>query len=59
MKSIKTTVAGAILAVLVAIQPILDGSGYHLDAASIGKIIFAGALAALGYLAQDHVENEK
>lgn len=57
MTNIKTTVAGLILAVLVVIQPIIEGVGYHLDAATIGKLIFAAALAALGYLSKDHSNN--
>ena len=54
MKSYKTSLVGLLLAVIVAIQPIVEGTGYHLDAASISKLVFAGTLAALGFLAKDH-----
>jgi len=54
MKSYKTSLVGLLLAVIVAIQPIVEGTGYHLDGASIGKLIFAGSLAALGFLSKDH-----
>jgi hypothetical protein len=53
MKSTKTTVFGVILAALVAIQPIVEGTGYHLDGASFVKILFAASLAVFGYLAKD------
>jgi hypothetical protein len=54
MKSNKTTLLGAALAVLVAIQPIIEGTGYHFDSATIGKLTFAALLAAFGYLTKDH-----
>lgn len=54
MKSYKTSLVGLLLAVIVAIQPIVEGTGYHLDGASISKLIFAGTLAALGFLSKDH-----
>jgi hypothetical protein len=54
MKSSKTTVFGVILAALVAIQPIVEGTGYHLDGASFVKILFAASLAVFGYLAKDY-----
>lgn len=54
MKSYKTSLVGLLLAVIVAIQPIVEGTGYHLDAASTGKLIFAGLLAALGFMSKDH-----
>lgn len=53
MKSNKTTIFGLILSALVAIQPIVEGTGYHLDAASVIKVLFASALAVFGYLAKD------
>jgi hypothetical protein len=53
MKSSKTTVFGVILAALVAIQPIVEGTGYHLDGSSVVKILFAASLAVFGYLAKD------
>jgi hypothetical protein len=59
MNSWKTTMAGLILAALVAIQPIIEGSGYHLDGVTITKLMFAGALAVLGYMAQDHTSTPK
>lgn len=54
MKSWKTTIVGVGLAVLTACQPILDGSGYHADTKTIGTLIFAGLLAAFGYLSKDY-----
>jgi hypothetical protein len=53
MKSNKTTIFGLILSALVAIQPIVEGTGYHLDGASFVKILFAASLAVFGYLAKD------
>jgi hypothetical protein len=53
MKSWKTTIVGAGLAIMTAIKPLLNGSGYHLDKKTIGTIIFAGLLAAFGYLSKD------
>lgn len=54
MKSYKTTIIGLGLAVLVAIQPIIEGTGYHFDSKSIGQLVFASLLAAFGYLTKDH-----
>jgi len=54
MKSTKTTIFGLILATLVAVQPIIEGTGYHIDGSSITKILFAASLAAFGYLAKDY-----
>lgn len=54
MKSNKTTIIGVLLAVVYAIQPILDGTGYHLDGNSAGKILMASLIAGLGYIAKDH-----
>jgi len=54
MKSAKTTIFGLILATLVAVQPIVEGTGYHFDGNTITKILFAASLAAFGYLAKDH-----
>jgi len=53
MKSNKTTIFGLILSALVAVQPIVEGTGYHLDSASFVKILFAASLAVFGYLAKD------
>lgn len=49
----RTTLWGAVAAALVAIKPILDGSGYHLDAKTIGEVGFAVALALAAFFAQD------
>ena len=54
MKSTKTTIFGLILATLVAVQPIIEGTGYHIDGSTITKILFAASLAAFGYLAKDY-----
>ena len=54
MKSAKTTIFGLILATLVAVQPIIEGTGYHIDGSSITKILLAASLAAFGYLAKDY-----
>ena len=53
MKSYKTTIVGSALAALVAVQPLLDGSGYHFDKATITRVVLAGLIAALGYYAKD------
>lgn len=53
MKDLKTTIVGALLAILTAAKPLLDGSGYHFDRKTIGELTFAVALAALGYLSRD------
>jgi uncharacterized membrane protein len=53
MKSYKTTIVGSILAALVAVQPLLDGTGYHFDKATITRVVVAGLIAALGYYAKD------
>lgn len=54
MKNSKTTIAGGLLAFLVAIQPVLDGSGYHFDSATLTKLVMAGLIAFLGYVSKDH-----
>lgn len=54
MKSSKTTIAGALLAFLIAVQPVLDGTGYHLDSATLTKLVVAGLIAFLGYVSKDH-----
>jgi hypothetical protein len=53
MKSWKTTIVGAALAALLAVEPLLTGVGYHLDRTTITKLVFAGLVAVLGYLAKD------
>ena len=54
MKSYKTTILGAALAIIIAIQPIVEGNGYHFDSATIGKLVFASLLAAFGYMTKDY-----
>lgn len=54
MKNYKTTLIGAVLAFLLAIQPVLDGSGYKLDSETLAKLATAGMIALLGYLSKDH-----
>ena len=49
----KTTLMGILLAIMTATEPILSGVGYHLDKPTIFKLLFAGAIAMLGYLAKD------
>lgn len=53
MKSWKTTIVGGLLATLLAIEPLLSGAGYHIDKATVGRLVFAGLVALLGYLAKD------
>jgi len=48
MKDWKTTIAGAILAALVAIQPIVESGNVDWTA-----VIFAALIAAFGYLVRD------
>lgn len=54
MTNSKTTIIGLLLAIVYAIQPILDGTGYHLDGNTVVKILTASLIASLGYLAKDH-----
>lgn len=54
MNNYKSTIIGVLLAIVYAIQPILDGTGYHFDGQSVGKIFMAALIAALGYLVKDH-----
>jgi uncharacterized membrane protein len=54
MKNYKTTIIGAILAFLLAIQPVLDGTGYKMDSETLAKLMTAGMIALLGYLSKDH-----
>jgi hypothetical protein len=58
MKDMKTTILGALLAVVTAVQPLLDGTGYHFDRPTIGRLIFAGLIAVFGYLAADKKEKK-
>lgn len=51
MKNWKTTILGAIAAILVAIQPIIEAAqGGEINWVQLG---FAAALAAMGYLSKD------
>lgn len=54
MKSNKTTTLGLIMAIMIAIKPILDGSGYHIDTKTISELIFAGFTAYFGYVTKDY-----
>jgi hypothetical protein len=38
---------------VLALAPLLDGTGYHFDGPTITKMVFAGLLAVFGYLAKD------
>jgi hypothetical protein len=53
MKNLKTTVIGLLLSVLIAAEPILSGSGYHLDAATTLKLIAAVLVALKGFYTED------
>jgi len=53
MKDKKTTIAGIILASLIAAEPIISGNGYHLDSPTIFKIVFAVGVAVLSKLSAD------
>lgn len=51
MKNWRTTIVGAILAVLLAVQPIVDfAAGQPIN---WNQVLFAGALALFGYLSKD------
>jgi hypothetical protein len=54
MKSNKTTTLGLIMAIMIAIKPIIDGSGYHLDTKTIGELVFAAFTAYFGYITKDY-----
>jgi len=54
MKSNKTTTLGIIMAIMIAIKPIIDGSGYHFDMKTIGELLFAGFTAYFGYVTKDY-----
>lgn len=53
MKNWRTTLIGILSATLVAVKPILDGSGYHFDTKTVCELAFAVTLAVLGVLAKD------
>lgn len=48
MKSWKTTIVGALLATVIAIQPFFEPGAYDFK-----KLLLAGLVALLGYLAKD------
>jgi hypothetical protein len=53
MKNLKTTVIGLLLSVVIAIEPILSGSGYHLDAPTAIKLVAAVLIALKGFYTED------
>lgn len=58
MKNIKTTIAGALLAALVAVEPLISGAGYHLDKPTIIRVSIAACIAVLAYFTKD-ADNEQ
>lgn len=48
-----TTFFGALAALVIAIKPVLDGSGYHLDAKTVMELVLAGSVALGSYFAAD------
>lgn len=53
MKDSKTTIMGAILAALIAVQPMISGDGYHWNTKTIVQMAFAAIVAGLSYYAKD------
>lgn len=53
MQNLKTTITGYVLALLLIAQPILDGSGYTFNKATIGKLLMAIAIVVFGHHTQD------
>lgn len=53
MKNLKTTIIGLVLSVIIAIEPILSGSGYHVDTPTFMKLLVAGLIALKGYYSED------
>ena len=53
MKNLKTTIIGLILSVAIAVEPILSGSGYHVDTPTFMKLLIAGLIALKGYHTED------
>jgi hypothetical protein len=53
MKNLKTTIIGLLLSILIATEPILSGSGYHLDAPTTLKLIAAVLVALKGFYTED------
>jgi len=53
MKNLKTTIIGLLLSILIAAEPILSGSGYHLDAPTTLKLIAAVLVALKGFYTED------
>lgn len=51
MKNYRTTILGAIAAILVAIQPIIEAAGG--GEINWTQLAFAAALAVMGYLSKD------
>jgi len=48
MKSYKTTIIGAILAAIIAVQPLIETGSFDLK-----KVALAAFIALFGYLAKD------
>ncbi len=48
MKNYKTTITGILLAIIVAVQPLIETGTINWS-----KVLLAGAVAALGILARD------
>lgn len=53
MKNKRTTIIGALLAVAVAVKPILDGTGYHIDPKTTMEMLTAGLIALGSFYAKD------
>lgn len=53
MKISKTTFFGALACVALAVKPLLDGSGYNLDAKTVMEMSLAAIIALGGYFAKD------
>ena len=59
MKDWKTTLTGYVLGLLVIAQPILNGSGYRFDRATIGHIAISVAIVVFGHLSADAVPTKQ
>lgn len=53
MKNLKTTIIGLILSIVIAAEPILSGSGYHVDTPTFMKLLIAALIALKGYYSED------
>lgn len=53
MKNLKTTIIGLLLSVVIAIEPILSGSGYHVDTPTFMKLLVAVLIALKSYHTED------